>query len=101
METLDQFIEGTCYKSWDLEVQGLDPATIDGKLDAPILTWSEDSRNDVPASLNHPLLQRNKAGLLESNFDSELHKVIAEGTYWSKIMALGIISLSFNVLKLL
>jgi dynein heavy chain len=100
-ETLDQFIEGTCYKTWEQEIANMDSNAIDGKLDMCILTWSENSNNELPQSMNHPLFTKKKSGLLESNFDSELHKVISEGTYWQKIMALGIISLSYNVNKLL
>jgi dynein heavy chain len=100
-DTLDQFIEGTCYKTWEGEIASMDTSNIDNKLDMCILTWSENSTNELPQSINHPLFSKRRNGLLESNFDSELHKVIAEGSYWAKIMALGIISLSYNVNKLL
>jgi hypothetical protein len=83
-ETLDQFIEGTCYKTWEQEIANMDSNAIDGKLDMCILTWSENSNNELPQSMNHPLFTKKKSGLLESNFDSELHKVISEGTYWQK-----------------
>jgi hypothetical protein len=100
-ETLDSFIEGTMHKTWEQEISSMDAIAIDNKLDTCILTWSENSNNDVPSAMNHPLFSKKRSGLLESNFDSDLHKVIAEGTYWAKIMALGMISLSHNVNKLL
>jgi dynein heavy chain len=39
--------------------------------------------------------------MLESNFDSELHKVIVEVTYWTKIQTLGFITIPHNVSRLL
>jgi len=39
--------------------------------------------------------------LLESNFDSELHKLIGEGIYWQKIMSLGLATVPPQVSKLL
>jgi hypothetical protein len=43
-----------------------------------------------------------KSGLLESNFDSEVHKLIAEGTYWMKIMNIcGLATVPPPVSKLL
>jgi dynein heavy chain len=82
---------------------GLDQAAIENRLERDcILTWSQDSHNELPASVNHPLFTKSKkSGLLESGFDSELHKVIVEGTYWHKIFLIGMISLPNNVNKLL
>lgn len=66
------------------------------------MTWSQHSQNELPQNVNHPLFTKSKkSGLLESNFDSELHKLIVEGTYWQKIMSIGITSIPAQVSKLL
>jgi dynein heavy chain len=41
-----------------------------------------------------------KSGLLESNFDGNLHKILAEVTYWQKISALGYCNIPHPVQKL-
>lgn len=102
-ETLDQFIEGLCFRNWTDEMQHLDQQAIENRLEKDyILTWSQDSHNELPAAVSHPLFTKSKkSGLLESGFDAELHKVIVEGTYWHKIFLIGMVSLPNNVNKLL
>jgi hypothetical protein len=48
---------------------------------------SENNDKELPSSVvGNPLFARSKkSGLLESNFDSDLHKVIIEVSYWAKI----------------
>lgn len=51
---------------------------------------------------NNLLFQKSsKNGLLESNFDPKLLKVIIEVQYWTKIQTLGYITIPHTVSKLL
>ena len=62
----------------------MDPGDIDKRLEVPILQWSQTNQSELPPALAaNPLFTRSKkSGLLESNFDCDLHKVINEVTYW-------------------
>ena len=74
------------------------------KLEVPILVrrTETDKRDLPPAIANNPLFQKSsKSGLLESNFDPKLLKVIIEVQYWTKIQAMGYITIPHNVSKLL
>jgi hypothetical protein len=78
--------------------------TFEDKLEVPILVRRNDQdKRELPPSIsNNPLfLKSNKSGLLESNFDSKLLKVIIEVQYWTKIQSLGYITIPHNVSKLL
>jgi dynein heavy chain len=104
-EQLDQFITSTQFNNWKTaEIDTMDSTNINSKLDNNILKRaSPESLNDLPSSLTqNPLFNRSrKTGMLESNFDSGLYKVIIEVTYWSKIQALGFITIPHNVSRLL
>jgi hypothetical protein len=55
-EQLDQFIEGSMYKTWEAEIAAMDSTAIDNRLDMCILTWSDQNNSDLPSSLvSHPL----------------------------------------------
>jgi dynein heavy chain len=84
---LDHFIATTCFEAWKAETKELDPATLDSKLEVPVLIRAEQNQKDLPSSLaGSALFARDKKnGLLESNFDGELHKVLVEVAYWTKI----------------
>ena len=78
--------------------------TFEDKLEVPILVRrTEGEKRELPASIaNNPLFQKSsKSGLLESNFDPKLLKVIIEVQYWTKIQSLGYITIPHTVSKLL
>jgi hypothetical protein len=81
----------------------MDSVNIDTKLEVPVLVRSETKEEDLPVSVaNNPLFARSKKnGILESNFDSELHRMLIECQYWTIIQALGIVNIPHNVIKLL
>jgi dynein heavy chain len=76
---------------------------IENKLNnSNILVRSENSPNELPSQVHSALFDRSKkSGLLESNFDSELYKLIGEGTMWLKIMSHGLATVPPQVSKLL
>jgi len=84
---LDNFIANTCFNAWKGEIEILDTQNIDSKLEKSVLVRSENNDKELPSSVvGNPLFARSKkSGLLESNFDSDLHKVIIEVSYWAKI----------------
>jgi dynein heavy chain len=103
-DQLDQFITKTCFNNWKAEIESMDSTNINSKLDNHILKrTTPESVQDLPPSISsNPLFTRSrKGGMLESNFDSELHKVIVEVTYWTKIQAEGFITVPHNVSRLL
>jgi len=78
--------------------------TLEEKLEVPILVrrTTDDTKDLPPAIANNPLFAKsNKSGLLESNFDPKLLKVIIEVQYWTKIQSLGYITIPHTVSKLL
>lgn len=103
IDTLDAYISTICKNSWLDSITALTQDAIEGKLNnSNILVRSENSQNELPTQINSALFNRSKKnGLLESNFDAELYKLIAEGTYWQKIMSLGLATVPPQVSKLL
>jgi hypothetical protein len=83
-DQLDQYISQFCKTQWLDSITMLTQDAIESKLNnSNILVRSENSVNELPSQINSALFNRSKkSGLLESNFDSELHKLIGEGTYW-------------------
>lgn len=87
-DQLDSFIASTTFNNWKNEVeQTLDSENIDSKLEVPVLIRSENNPAEMPPQIaNNSLFNRSrKDGVLESNFDCDLHKVLVEVTYWQKI----------------
>lgn len=41
-----------------------------------------------------------KVGLLESNFDSDLRKILIEVNYWNKVQQHGFVNLHINLIKM-
>lgn len=103
IDALDQYISSHCKTQWLDSITALTQDAIENKLNnSNILVRSENSQNELPSQMNSALFNRSKkSGLLESNFDSELHKLIGEGTYWQKIMSLGLATVPPQVSKLL
>jgi hypothetical protein len=103
-QQLDQFIASSCFSSWREEIKDFieDQTKIDQKLDVSVLTWSQNRAEEIPqAIMQNSLFQKSrKSGLLESNFDSNLHKILAEVAYWQKISALGYCNIPHPVAKL-
>jgi hypothetical protein len=85
-EQLDQFIANSCFNNWRDEIKDFieDHTKIDSKLDVSVLTWSQNRTEEIPQQIvtNALFAKSRKTGLLESNFDSNLHKILAEVTYW-------------------
>jgi len=104
---LDNFIANTCFTNWKDEIKqmelGGDNQSIDSKLEVPVLIRAEHNQRELPSSLSgNALFSRDKkSGLLESNFDSDLHKVMVEVAYWTKIQTLGFVTIPHNVSRLL
>ena len=100
---LDNFIANTCFSHWKEEIDKMDSQNIDSKLEVPVLIRSENNQQELPPSINgNPLFTRSKKnGLLESNFDCDLHKVMIEVSYWTKIQTLGFVTIPHNVSRLL
>jgi len=81
----------------------MDSQNIDSKLEVPVLIRSDNNQRELPPSIDqNPLFSRSKKnGLLESNFDCDLHKVMVEVSYWTKIQTLGFVTIPHNVSRLL
>lgn len=89
-KTLDNFITTNNYNEWNAEINKIESKNLDDKLEVPILirqTDDKDKVKDLPVAVQgNPLFQRSKKnGLLHSNFDTELLKVMIEGSYWAKL----------------
>jgi dynein heavy chain len=106
-EQLDQYITNSCINNWKDEIKDFlgdnGNSSIEQKLDVSVLTWSQNKVEELPSQIMaNPLFQKSKkSGLLESNFDSNLHKVLIEVTYWQKLSALGYVTIPHQVAKLL
>jgi len=102
---LDSFITKTQFEDqWTKEIQEkLDIENIDDKLKTPLLIRSENVKGSLPDSVkNNPIFTKSKDGeLLESNFDKTLLKTLSEGTYWTKLQALGMVTVNHSITKLL
>jgi dynein heavy chain len=81
----------------------MDSVNIDTKLEVPVLVRSESKEEELPVAVaNNPLFARSKKnGILESNFDSELHRMLIECQYWTIIQAIGMVNIPHNIVKLL
>ena len=87
--SLENYISKVQYSHWNTEINEMvATSSFEDKLDVPILVRrSENANKDLPSSIaNNPLFQKSsKSGLLESNFDPKLLKVIIEVHSWTKI----------------
>ena len=103
--SLENYVSGVQYNHWKNEINAmLQAQSFEDKLEVPILVRrTETEKRELPASIaNNPLFQKSsKNGLLESNFDPKLLKVIIEVQYWTKIQTLGYITIPHTVSKLL
>lgn len=91
--------------NWNRELyEKLDLNNLDDKLKTPLLVRSENVReNALPDAVrNNPIFTKSKdSGFLESNFDKTLLKTLSEGTYWTKIQTLGMVTVNQTITKLL
>lgn len=101
---MDTFIATTCFQNWKEEIKDFieDNTKIEQKLDVSVLTWSQNKQEEVQTQIlsNALFAKSKKSGLLESNFDGTLHKILSEVTYWQKISALGYCNIPHPVAKL-
>lgn len=84
------------------ELQANNGKQIDATLATNILIRSENVDKDLPADLasNPMFVKSKKSGLLESNFNSELLKVLVEVQYINKIQSLGLVTIPHAITKL-
>lgn len=70
-----------------------------------MLVRAENNTRELPSGLNaNALFARTnlgKGGLLESNFDCDLHKVMVEVAYWTKLGTQGFVPVPHQVSRLL
>lgn len=103
--SLDNYIATVQYNNWKKEITDMVASqSFEDKLEVPILLRrTENDKRELPPQIaNNPLFQKSsKSGLLESNFDPKLLKVIIEVQYWTKIQSLGYITIPHTVSKLL
>ena len=78
----------TAFHAWVEELKNLDDANLDKRLEKPLLIRAVAGSQDEEATA---LFQRTKEGLLESNFDRGLSKVLQEAYYWEKLQGAGIV----------
>ena len=103
---MDSFITATQFEdNWNKEInEKLDLNNLDDKLKTPLLIRSENVKTSgLPDSVrNNPIFTKSKDGdFLESNFDKTLLKTLSEGTYWTKLQTLGMVTVNHAVTKLL
>jgi len=92
-EQLEQYIRKQLYQDWEKEIKNeINPDSVNEKLKQNVLTWSDQKNSELPPVLEEsPLFKKQKKnGLLESNFDCDLHKVILEVQYWNKLLTYGV-----------
>jgi len=103
ISSLETYISQTCFGAWVKEIEPLEK-NVQDKLNVPVLIRTENVSKELSASIaQNPLFQRSKKknGLLESNFDSNLLKVLIEVVYWTKIQNLSLVNVPHYVSKLL
>lgn len=102
---LDSFITKTQFEDqWTKEInEKLDIDNLDEKLKTPLMIRAENVKANLPDSVkNNPIFTKSKGGeFLESNFDKTLLKTLSEGTYWTKLQTLGMITVNHAITKLL
>jgi hypothetical protein len=55
-DQLDSFIANTCFNNWNEEIQAMEGVNIDQRLEVPVLTWSHNKTEELPAAIsNNPL----------------------------------------------
>lgn len=105
LNSLDTFLTTTNHQEWlgqINELQANNGKQIDATLATQILIRSEHVDKDLPADLasNAMFIKSKKSGLLESNFNSELLKVLVEVQYINKIQSLGLVTIPHAITKL-
>lgn len=103
---LDSFITKTQFEeNWTKELtEDLKLEQLDEKLKTPLLVRTENVKpGSLPEKLkNNPLFTKSKdSDFLESNFDKTLLKTLSEGTFWTKLQALGMVTVNHAITKLL
>ena len=102
---LDSFITKTQFEDqWTKELnEKLDIENLDEKLKTPLLIRAENVKIGLPDAVkNNPIFTKSKDGeFLESNFDKTLLKTLSEGTYWTKLQTLGMVTVNHAITKLL
>lgn len=104
---LERYIMTYCCDAWKDEMQKMDPKAkiedlepkIEERLQKTIL-MKHPSKDKSQGDSKEADKQKNpKAGLLESNFDTALIKILAEVPYWNKIANSGIVTVPHVVTK--
>jgi len=107
-ESLDNYIQTGLLKEWTDKVEerdfmDKDNKNIESALQKFILIKTTQDLLDEQGRAS-PFLNKNslfaksrKVGLLESNFDTDLRKILIEVNYWNKVQQHGFISLHNNL----
>jgi hypothetical protein len=89
-ESLDNYISGGLFKDWTTPIEDIfsDNDNIENALQRNILIKTTQEIIDAqPPFLKQKTLfaKCRKTGLLESNFDPKLRKILIEVYYWTKV----------------
>lgn len=103
-QQLDNFINKQAFKEWETKTEDLQKETaITESLDQKILIkTTQEILNAQPTFLqkNPAFAKSRQAGLLESNFNTPLYKVLQEIKYWNKIGSQGLINMPIQFARL-
>ena len=104
-ESLDAYILNSIFAEWSAPIEHiyLDNDNIEYGLQRFILIkTTKELLDSQPAFLNKNLLfaKCRHPGLLESNFDLNLRKMLIEVNYWTKVAQHGFVNLNINLTKL-
>ena len=89
-ESLDNYIQMVLFKEWTTPIEDmyLDQADIDFALERNFLIKTTQELLDSQPSFlskNSMFQKSRRPGLLESNFDLRLRKILIEVQYWTKV----------------
>ena len=105
---LDNYIASINFKEWTGTLGDMSEAdAVQQKLAVPILrkmeddTVKADAKPTGPAGKQSTVGHKTEAGLLRSNFNVPLLRVINEVNYWNKIQSLGMVNMPHSIVRLL
>ena len=103
-ESLDNYIQHVLFQEWTKPIVDIytDNDDIEILLQKNILIkTTQELLDSQPAFLHKNMFKPSRRpGLLESNFDTKLRKIIIEVNYWTKVAQHGFVNLHINLTKL-
>lgn len=104
-ESLDNYVQTGLYKEWTEKIEDIymEQKNIEAATSKCILVVTTPQLlENQPAFLskNSMFAKSRKVGLLESNFDTDLRKILIEVNYWNKVQQHGLVNLHINLTKL-